>query len=125
VSFLLDGLPDFVEWSRNHSKPGLEVHHIFGRGTPAHETHCNLILVENAAHDWGHDVSPRAFELACLRAKLDCEPEAAAEIARGMLPLCKRATLSGRVAYLSDRQCEGVVAWGEWVLSCLESLGVE
>lgn len=125
VSFLLDELPLFVVWARHHCKPGLEVHHIFGRGTRVHEDHCNLILVENAAHDWGHDVSPRAFELACIRAKLGCDDVKAAEIARGMLPICKRATLSGRVEYLMDGQCEAVAGWGDWVMSRIHSLGVE
>lgn len=62
---------DAKRWMATHGfKNKLEVHHITGRPGPEQRNNfCNLIRVSDAAHDWGHDVSPVKFELACFYAK--------------------------------------------------------
>jgi len=90
------------EWMRCHRLPGLELNHIFGRGTEDHESLDNYIMVERAAHNWGHDVSPRAFELACLYVKV-IRSKADVELLES---ICGHSTLRYRVEYLADGQSE-------------------
>lgn len=54
-------------WNRNTRV----LHHIHGRGKDRrYNWFCNLIIVSNDFHTWGHDVSPVAMELVCLKAKM-------------------------------------------------------
>lgn len=64
---------DWRRWRTDWCLPGqgLQVHHIFGRGSPEHEHRSNLIMVSACAHAWGHDSHPNEFRMACLYAKWD------------------------------------------------------
>lgn len=67
--------PDAAKWiERIKHLSHQTVHHIHGRGAAKrYHWFCNLIVVSQAVHQWGHDVSPACFELACLRAKMRSE----------------------------------------------------
>jgi len=102
VSHVLEADTEYMRWRRTHHLPGLELNHVCGRGTESHESPSNYLIVDRACHQWGHDVSPRAFELACLYVKItehDADVDLLGEI-------CGHATLRNRIEYLAEGQSE-------------------
>lgn len=69
VSHLLIPDRDVARWMSNVKINQRHVHHVMGRHTVYQDLWCNLLVVEKAAHDWTHDVSPHCGRLACLFAK--------------------------------------------------------
>jgi hypothetical protein len=69
VSHLLTPDEQVAKWMSGVQINRREVHHIFGRKTAYAGYWTNLIVIENAAHDFGHDVSPHCLKLACLISK--------------------------------------------------------
>ena len=71
VSHLVIPDREAARWMSTVHIPGLQVHHIFGRGRRTEYSYwSNLILVENASHDWAHETgNSHSFRLACLIAK--------------------------------------------------------
>ena len=102
VSRLLEKSPEYRKFAENHCLPWLEVHHVYGRGNEASECFENYLLVEKSCHDFGHDLSPRGFELVCLYVKL-VEQRADRNV---LEKLCGMASLEGRIAYLANDQTE-------------------
>ena len=102
VSHVLKRDESCSDWMRSHRLPGIELHHVCGRGQESQECPSNYLLAERAAHAWGHDVSPRAFELACLYVKI-LEHEADVDL---LGEICGHATLRNRIEYLAEGQSE-------------------